>query len=181
MKTVYTIKDLKEVRSIEDKKAKFNGQILELEKNKRWCVILDFEKIGDPGQIYVIFHTMEGVKKQALTNLMTKGVTNKVNKNTVWQTFEDYPQYKTYAGVLGEFLQGRQVKPEPVVEEPIKIAEPKPVTDNSEYLRGLKASGRKVWSYCVAGETKYCVAWCKWAAIRKIRKALMKDIIVAQA
>lgn len=181
MKTVYTIKDLKEVRSIEDKKAKFNGQILELEKNKRWCVILDFEKIGDPGQIYVIFHTMEGVKKQALTNLMTKGVTNKVNKNTVWQTFEDYPQYKTYAGVLSEFLQGRQVKPEPVVEEPVKIEAAKPVTDNSEYLRGLKASGRKVWSYCVAGETKYCVAWCKWAAMRKIRKALMKDIIVAQA
>lgn len=181
MKTVYTIKDLKEVRSIEDKKAKFNGQILELEKNKRWCVILDFEKIGDPGQIYVIFHTMEGVKKQALTNLMTKGVTNKVNKNTVWQTFEDYPQYKTYAGVLSEFLQGRQVKPEPVVEESAKAEEPKPVADNSEYLRGLKASGRKVWSYCVAGETKYCVAWCKWAAMRKIRKALMKDIIVAQA
>ena len=179
MKTVYTIKDLKEVRSIEDKKAKFNGQILELEKNKRWCVILDFEKIGDPGQIYVIFHTMEGVKKQALTNLMTKGVTNKVNKNTVWQTFEDYPQYKIYAGVLSEFLQERQVKPEQV-EEPAGAEEAKPVTDDSEYLRGLKASGRKVWSYCVAGETKYCVAWCKWAAMRKIRKALMSEINIAQ-
>ena len=58
MQTVYTIKDLKEVRSIEDKKAKFNSQILELEKNKISCVITDFKKIGYPGQIYIIFHMM---------------------------------------------------------------------------------------------------------------------------